>query len=388
MASIFLIGISFALFFTILLLNKKERTIAETILLSWLIVIAFHLSGFYIEYTEIYFEFPHFLGLNDGLPFLYGPFLFFYTEALISEKPSFKRPYWLHLIPFTVYTLTYLPFYFAPSGNKIQLYQQGILGDSFLSTCLIALKLLSGPVYIIWVWIKLNKHSATIQNYYSYTEKVDLNWLKKLTTGLGLFWLTLMVLLVVEKWGGYHFPKSADAVIFAFLTIFVVALSYYGLRQRAIYVSKPVIKKDKGKNETPNVHFSGELIAKYSKSGLTEEEGAQYLEKLLAHMDSNKPYLQTTLSVDDIANDLDIPRHHLSQIINQKLGKNFYQFVNQYRVEEAKRRLLDEAHQQFTLLAIAYDSGFNSKASFNTTFKNYTDMTPSQYRKRNLSSTQ
>ncbi len=98
-------------------------------------------------------------------------------------------------------------------------------------------------------------------------------------------------------------------------------------------------------------------------------------------MKTKKPFLDGELTIEDVSREIEIPRHAITQIINQKVGKNFYQFVNEYRVQETKKRIIDPEYANLTILAIGFDSGFNSKSTFNTIFKNVTDMTPSEYRK-------
>ena len=102
-------------------------------------------------------------------------------------------------------------------------------------------------------------------------------------------------------------------------------------------------------------------------------------------MQRDKPYLNPDLTIQDLSDTLDISRHHITQVINEQLKKNFYMFVNEFRVEEAKQRMADQHNDHLTMLAIAYDSGFNSKSGFNSIFKRVTGLTPSQYRKSNPS---
>jgi AraC-like DNA-binding protein len=98
-------------------------------------------------------------------------------------------------------------------------------------------------------------------------------------------------------------------------------------------------------------------------------------------MESNKPYLEPDLSIYKVAASLDVPRHHVSQVINEQAKKSFYDFVNSYRVEEVKKMLISPAMNNRNILGIALDCGFNSKATFNAAFKKYTGMTPSAYQK-------
>jgi ligand-binding sensor domain-containing protein/AraC-like DNA-binding protein len=123
---------------------------------------------------------------------------------------------------------------------------------------------------------------------------------------------------------------------------------------------------------------------KYQASTLSESKSFYYSQRLLKLMVEDKPYLDPNVTAVDLAEALDISSKHLSQIINQQFNKNFKNFINEYRVEEAKKRLLDPKEQHFVLLKIAMDVGFNSKSVFNAAFKKFTNMSPSEYRKKNL----
>ena len=101
-------------------------------------------------------------------------------------------------------------------------------------------------------------------------------------------------------------------------------------------------------------------------------------------MEEKNPYLDVDLSIHDVSDELEIPRHYLTQVINGMLGKNFYTFINEYRIEEVKKLLTDEAYSKFTLTSIAFEAGFNSKSSFNSVFKTATGMTPSQFKDAHL----
>jgi YesN/AraC family two-component response regulator len=98
-------------------------------------------------------------------------------------------------------------------------------------------------------------------------------------------------------------------------------------------------------------------------------------------MEQEKCYREEDLSLQDLAEKLSIPSHHLSQVINEKLIKNYSDYVNTYRIEEAMEHLADSWQKRRKILSIAFEVGFNTKATFNYVFKKHTGMTPSQYRK-------
>ena len=101
-------------------------------------------------------------------------------------------------------------------------------------------------------------------------------------------------------------------------------------------------------------------------------------------MNKNKPYLNSSITLNNLADLCNVTSHHLSQIINDRFEKNFFDFINCYRIEEAKLNLSDPEKANLTILAISNEVGFNSKSAFNTAFKKHTNTTPSQFRSKNL----
>ena len=119
---------------------------------------------------------------------------------------------------------------------------------------------------------------------------------------------------------------------------------------------------------------------KYAATKMEGHELQQCCNKVGQFMKSNRPYLDSDLTLPKLAEDLNVSTHHLSQVINEMHDKNFFNFINKYRVEEVKRKIQDPKYQNYSLLGIAYESGFNSKSAFNRVFKNLTGITPSQFR--------
>jgi AraC-like DNA-binding protein len=122
-------------------------------------------------------------------------------------------------------------------------------------------------------------------------------------------------------------------------------------------------------------------LKKYEKSNLTPERAEAYLNKLLQVMKAERPYIDGDLTLQKLADKLSIPVNHLSQIINERLGQNFFDFINSYRVKEAQELLVDAAKKHYTVIAIAEEVGFSSKSAFNAVFKKHVNMTPSEFRK-------
>ena len=121
---------------------------------------------------------------------------------------------------------------------------------------------------------------------------------------------------------------------------------------------------------------------KYEHSNLRTTQKEKYLSKLKAFMMTEKPYQLSELTLAQLAEKVKIPSYHLSQVINEKLNCNFLDFINSYRVEEAKERLMDAKFSHYTIMAVAYEAGFNAKSTFYSVFKKQTGMTPSQFKKQ------
>jgi len=123
-------------------------------------------------------------------------------------------------------------------------------------------------------------------------------------------------------------------------------------------------------------------VKKYKKSTLSMEKKEEYIKKVIFAMEKEHIYRDEDVSLSKLSNVLSIPPYHLSQVINEKLKKNFNDLVNSYRIEDAKEKLKDISNNNLTILEIAFDVGFNSKTAFNRAFKKQTGMTPSQFRNK------
>ena len=135
------------------------------------------------------------------------------------------------------------------------------------------------------------------------------------------------------------------------------------------------------------IHFSrktaGRLVLKkYEKSGLTMEEAKTHMARMNSYMESEKPYLDHNLSIQDLSDQLGIMVHTISEVTNGLMGQNFFDYVNNYRIEEFKRLAVDPDHNAEKILNLAFASGFSSKTSFNIAFKKFTGETPSRFMKR------
>lgn len=376
MEIIFIIGASQAIFLALLAFNKKNRGDADLVLTIWLFLIAVNLLDFYLLKTGLAYEHPHLLGIGACIPLLHGPFLYIYLLIMISSDNKILPGYLLHGIPFIAFTIFFMfDFYFLSSADKIAYIEKQATDPYPVIIILNILILVIGPVYIILSLLKLRNHIKNVANNFSYNEGVNLRWLKYVISGLAFIWIMVVLSNILVK-----IPVMTDSlsenIIYMSVTLAVFFLGYYGIKQKAIYIDssmgvKPFRAFAPGK-------WPGQ-IQKLDNPGVKEEKEVVYIRNLLDFFESEKPYLNSRLSLKEVSDALDIPLNLLSSAINRQTGKSFFNFVNSYRVTEFMTKLVDPSNKNYTLMAIAYECGFNSKSSFNRIFKEYTGQTPSEY---------
>lgn len=359
---IYIAGISIALFISALLLNKKNKSKSDIFLFIWMLMMAIHLFLFHIGYTGEIYNWPHLLAIEAPLPLIHGVFLYYYVSSVTNQFPKNKWIALLHLTPI-ILGYIYLTHFFLLSGEqKIEVFENQGKGYETFRIVGLTLIFLSGIIYVVWSSVLLLKHRKNIRNQFSDIKEINLKWLQFLTYSMGAIWSIVIV-------------TNNDIYIFIGVSVFVILIGFFGVQQRAVFNSeKPVSEKIETEYFETNIKKE-----KYAKSGLTDTLAEDLYKRLTQLMRKEALYKDNTLSLNDLASELDVHPNYLSQIINEKEEKNFYDFVNAFRIEEFKRLIEIPENQQFTLLALAYDCGFNSKSSFNRYFKKHTGLTPSQY---------
>ncbi|NPA68700.1 MAG: AraC family transcriptional regulator [Chlorobi bacterium] len=362
MNPILYIGISQALFAALFISVKKEHSTADKLLAALLFLISADMI-----FTLLKNKISLFTEIPPLLPLTFGPLLYLYVKSLISEQDVLTKKSFLHFIPFVSFTLAALIFIDQPIMPGKNFFEH----DRFFPYRITygVTFFLINTVYVAVSFLLVYKHQKNIKDIFSYTSgKLTLSWLKIV---LFSFLFAYMLLYITGAWYLFtnkdFYVKNINPIEFSYigLTFFAFAFSFFGYRQLSIFSSG-------NKTEKP----------KYSNSNLDEKEAERILSELTNLMEKEKPFLDEKLTVSDLAGMLNVQRHRLTQVINEKLNKNFYTFVNEYRIEEVKKMFADESKKHYSILATAYECGFNSKSTFNSLFKKYTGLTPSEYRKK------
>ncbi len=383
MYEIFGIGAFQSLVVSILLLTKREDKPADKFLSGFFFVVTLYLLNIYSIKFHLWKQYPDILIIYSLVFLSYGPLLFFYVSSLLGTKITIKQVL-LHSIAIIIVLLIIFPFLFEDREVKLLCFTDKFMNMPLNISIGSFLQYLSAPFYFVWILIMLRKHKNYVKDNYSYDEKINLNWMNKLLIGGISIWLIECLNVIALNFTDIDFPYTYNTswyIKFAFM-IFVLFIGYYGINQGGIFSKTKEEEEKERLPEEANVENEIHSTTIIEKNKLISEEIAkQYKEELVKYVEEEQVYLNSELRIQDFSIHLKIPVHILSYIINTELQQNFYDFINLYRIEEVKKRLHDKEYDNLTIIAIAIDCGFNSKATFNRLFKLYTGMTPSHYKR-------
>ena len=173
-------------------------------------------------------------------------------------------------------------------------------------------------------------------------------------------------------------PLNVYINLMMLATVFFI--SYNALKQKEIF---PLNTKHREAIINVSKTLKDNIPSK--RKIFSDEELIDYKSQLNTLMNKQQLYLNHDINVASLSEHMNITTHQLSYIINNGFNQNFFQFINSYRVEKAKSLLLDKSSNKLSILGIAFESGFNSKTAFNTTFKKITSLTPSEFKKQRTS---
>jgi AraC-like DNA-binding protein len=233
----------------------------------------------------------------------------------------------------------------------------------FFASTIFIVQFLHLLAYVIISLRDVRRYEISLKGTYSSLETNNINWLKLISLMLLMvvfFVSSFLILFHATPW----YNRDKDYVYVLPMAVLIYLISY-----RLSGIQWPTIAVDRN-----------DRTEKYSKSSLKGDQADIYARQLEQHLINNRPYLKNELRLQDLAEDLNIPAYHLSQVINERMKTTFFDLVNFYRVEEAKRLIAEDKNS--SLLEIAFKAGFNNKTSFTNAFKKVVLTTPMAYRKQ------
>ncbi len=411
--------------FAFLLLTKRKHTVVAVLLIIFMLLASFQALLNAFDTRSFFMTYPHLSRISWVLPTMFGPLIYLFTYYLTSRQPRFRNRDLLNFIPFAVYFVLLLPWFVQSADDKRALLDDfealSVFDFGWMNQFSIPWTL----AYLLLSLRQLQRYRRELADTHSEISLYQFQWLRQ-------FIYIVLTILIISALGFYgrkwNIPLLTDIYHYNYA---IIVLALYWMAYKSI--TQPALFNLEGKRFTTpaalnsaaveptsvvvpadselmmpvaemlqitavmnNQHTAGthnpgidgasdttepDGGRKYAKSGLDAAATEILLARLLTFMEEAQPYLEPELTIYTLATELESNRHHLSQVINAQLGTSFFDFINSYRVKAVQAKLADPALRKLSILGIAYDCGFNSKATFNTSFKKHTGMTPSAYLK-------
>jgi AraC-like DNA-binding protein len=361
-----LIAIFQLIVFIIFLLSKKHnrlpnRLLAAFLILQTMICFNFLVKSLFVFHTESAF---YFLLVGDPAFWVVSPVLYFYVRSLCYSDFRLQLSDLLHLAPaFVIFLMIALSLLVSDSTSIHEIsYIKGIYiknNPQFFITLIMYIQFF---IYNILSLKIISEYRSKLKMFVSSTHRIFLSWLKFVIVGFMAAWIINLGVLLLFF---FNVPFNFDPglISFAAFLIFFNVMFFKGWNQSDLFLGV----EERKRNHTTT---------------LSQKESDKFLEVLYKHIEQQRPYLDPELSLKKLSESVSIPVRQLSQLINENSGSNFYDFINSFRIETAKKQLI-LSEKEKTVSEIFYESGFNTKSSFNTAFKKDTGMTPTEFRINN-----
>lgn len=363
---IILLAATQGIFLALYLLFKKRDQPANKWIAFLLIVISLHLLEYAADISELVLRFPIIIAITYPLLFCMGPLYLIYCRTLLDSSFKAGAKTSLHFIPALLVLLLMLPFYMLPAGAKIGFVQGLAQGDRIIvpleQFIFMGMHIMQTVAYVYLNYRYVEKKRTNLGDFSADVAAMNkLEWLntfnKYFSIYLLLYFIVVVLLVAVDS-----YQVQVDYVMLLITSAAIFLIGYSALDNPDVFQSIPNTDGGRDKRSNPAKH-------------------PELKERLIKFMETDKPYLKSDLRISDLANDLRVTDHVLSQLINDEFNVNFYDFINRYRIEDAKQFLTKEGVNA-KILAVAFEVGFNSKATFNRAFQKFASCTPSQFRER------
>jgi AraC-like DNA-binding protein len=385
MVQLLFLGGMFSAFLTVylLLFNKKETKSYSDYLLAILF-------GLYIYCTLLYLLI--YSGFINSVPFLYKtgaplnfilpPLAYLYIRSVLYNEKKFSKWDIVHYIPFILFLINYLPFYLIPINEKAEIVNAVVLDQSLIyknnagvlpEYILFILRFFQTIIYLVFNWglikkYKKNNISKQVQDQITSVIK----WLKFFNwTGVVNLGGSILLILLMLVFNGSFIVASLNLIPGLIIALSFFAISSYLLVNPQVLFGLPFVKY----TELPSAISDDEV----QKIHFITEDYSKEIEHIRTYILEHKPYLKSSININQVSVELGIPARELSFILNNHFGLRFNDFVNNHRITYVTERLNPDYLKNYTIETLSLEAGFTSKSTFNAAFKKVHNCTPSEY---------
>lgn len=389
------------LVYAFLLLRKgvKNETVHDKWLAFFLLLCIFFICPWMLGFAGWYDgreciecrNFLFYMPFQQAL--LMGPVLYFYIQTRLNPSFSFTKKHWLHLLPGILYNTWILVVAIVDRVILKRYYLMDGENDPDFNTWYVALSLVSLLVYLLLSFKYYQHYKTIIYQELSFADDVTFKWIRNFLIAFFIYFFSSLVLGLLDLFDvGIKYTDSwwyylLFAVIFYYIAITgysnsIVTKAHYQLAflQQQLPPLLPNINQES--ENTEDISFE-DVTEKIATDKTSEPNNSEALDawkaKVLQAIVTEKMYQNPELTLTDLSKHLATNPSLLSKIINQGFAMNFNDLINWYRVEEVKQQLQNTANSNLTIMSLAYDAGFNSKATFNRAFKKATGKSPKEF---------
>ncbi len=350
--------------FVFFLLGKSKNRTSNLLLAAFFLTQFLSIADHFISSQKLFFQeiSPMLFYLGLPFPWLWSPLFYLYVKSLFFSDFRFSSKHLLHFIPFFLFLQYVLvAFHFKGMEEKMTMIRHNQLLTAQSSLWLNILISLQIAIYLVVVLVLYHNYQKRLKGVQSNISPVQDRWVKIFIFG----YLAAYLVTILCRAGLYLHHQLGELFIFtSFLAFFLYFLLLF---YKAI--------------THPDIFMKTEERPEARTNTIPKQEAHSLLKVVHDYMIQREPFLNPDLSLKQLASELKIPERLLSGVINQYRNQNFYDFVNSYRISKAQRMLTDDTFKRKTVLEILYDSGFNSKSSFNQVFKKITGLTPTEFKR-------
>lgn len=356
-----------------LLLHRgfRRRQLRDAILAGLLLALVMSLVSYFIGFMGVYdYAAQHGFDLTYfpfGNGFLFGPLIWLYVVSVTDRQFRWKSAWWAHFVLPVLYYVVSFYLWSLPTGQKetVGHIWMGIIGDLLFNATLGAYLFLALRRYAVY--------RKLLDAEYSNTSKLLLDWLRNFLYVFTAYYVISLGFTLASFWvnlwyTGWYWLELTRAVM-----LYYISVTGWAFAQKVVVPFEALERREAGLTQ------SGAAKTPASKPVFPPEELTQRREKLTAFMLERQPWLDPDLTLSELAAGTGMNATQLSYLINTGFNKNFNDFVNAYRVEAVKRKMEDPSAAHLSLLGVAFECGFNSKATFNRAFKKATGKAPSEF---------
>jgi AraC-like DNA-binding protein len=344
------------------------RTAANSLLATFFVLIALNLADGVLMMKGFYLFVPSLALLEDSLVLTYGPILYLYTLKIVLPERKLSSKDLFHFIPWLILFIVIFFFYSVKDDSEKRVIITLIMGQSlpaFYGMLLSSVLFIHFFIYLFIAFIQIRTFHLSLHDRYSSLATVNVSWLEFTLRTVGITFVLSWLVTSLSILGESSLAQGGLVVVVGILFYYINRLVLKALKDPRLFSSIDVSVRAK----------------RYSRQPIESSELDDIRTRLNEAMATDKLFADSELTVDSLSDKVSLPPRKLSQFLNETLKKSFFDYVNELRVEEAKRILEESDDRGLTVQEVMYKVGLNSKSSFNTLFRQKTGVTPGMYRK-------